>query len=58
MNQRTKFMTLFIIGIVLAVLAAVFMVVDVLPLAARITILIVGIALIATSSPISKGLRR
>jgi len=39
----------FIIGIVFALTSAILMFLDVLPLSARITIGIVGIALIATS---------
>ncbi|MBN1133895.1 MAG: hypothetical protein JXA38_03045 [Methanosarcinaceae archaeon] len=39
----------FIIGIILALIGAIFMVFDVLPLPARITIGIVGLILIATS---------
>ena len=40
---------LFILGILLALASAILMIFDILPLPARITILIVGIALIATS---------
>ena len=40
---------LYVVGIILALIAAIFMIFDILALPARITILIVGIALIATS---------
>ncbi len=40
---------LFILGILLGLISAILMILDVLPLPARITILLVGIALIATS---------
>jgi uncharacterized MnhB-related membrane protein len=40
---------LYIVGIILALTAAFFMIFDILPLPARITISIVGIALIAMS---------
>jgi len=40
---------LYVIGIILALIAVAFMIFNILPLSARITILIVGIALIATS---------
>lgn len=39
---------LFVLGISLALISAILMILDVLPLPARITILIVGILLIAT----------
>ena len=39
---------LFVLGILLAITSAILMILDVLPLPARITILIVGILLIAT----------
>ncbi len=42
--------TLFILGILLALVSAILMILDVFPLPARITILIVGIGLVATSS--------
>jgi hypothetical protein len=42
--------SLLVIGIIIALLAAFFMIFDILPLPARITILIVGIALIGASS--------
>ncbi len=48
MNKRLNIF-LYVIGIILALIAVFFMIFDVLPLPARITILIVGIALIATS---------
>ncbi len=40
---------LYVIGIILALIAAFFMIFDILTLSARITMVIVGIALIATS---------
>ncbi len=47
MNHKTKFKAFFIPGLVLAILAAVLMVLNILPNSARITIGIVGIILIA-----------
>lgn len=41
---------LLVIGIILGLVAALFMILDILPLPARITILIVGIGLLAMSS--------
>jgi hypothetical protein len=45
---------LFILGILLALTSAILMILDILPLPARITILIVGIGLIATSGKAKK----
>jgi len=47
MNQKQTSTILFVLGIILALTAAFFMVFDVLPTALRIVILIVGIGLIA-----------
>jgi len=49
-TQKQGFRLKSVLGIVLAVIAAFLVFFDVLPLPAIITILIVGIALIATSS--------
>lgn len=49
-TQKQGFRLRSVLGIVLAVIAAFLIVFDVLPLPAIITILIVGIALIATSA--------
>lgn len=49
-TRKQGFLLRFVPGIVLALIAAFLMVFDVLPLPARITILIIGIALIATSA--------
>ena len=46
---------LFVLGILLALISAILMILDVLPLPARITILIVGIGLIATSRKAKKS---
>ncbi len=49
-SQKRGFRLKSVLGIVLAVIAAFLIIFDVLPLPAIITILIVGIALIATSA--------
>ena len=49
MDKKTLNLIQFIIGIILALTGAVLMFFGILPLSARITIGIVGIALIATS---------
>jgi len=48
MNKKLNIF-LYVIGIILALIAVVFMIFNILPLSARIAIIIVGIALIATS---------
>ena len=55
MNQKQLFMVLFIIGILVALTGATLMFFGIGPLPLRITIGIVGICLIATSSPIAKS---
>jgi hypothetical protein len=50
MGKKTINLIQFIIGIVLALTAGIFMFLGILPVSARITIGIVGIALIATSN--------
>ena len=54
MNQKKLFTILFGLGILLALTAAFLMFLGILPIPARIVILIVGISLIATSAPIAK----
>ena len=54
MNQKQLFMVLFIIGILLALTGATLMFFGIGPLPLRVTIGIVGISLIATSSPVAK----
>jgi len=49
-TQKQGFRLRSVLGIVLAVIAAFLIIFDVLPLPAIITILIIGIALIATSA--------
>ena len=49
-TQKRGYLLRFVLGIVLAVIAAFLIIFDVLPLQAIITILIIGIVLIATSS--------
>jgi len=46
---------LFILGILLGLTSAILMILDVLPLPVRITILLVGITLIATSGKAKKS---
>lgn len=58
MNQKQLFTVLFIIGILLALTGATLMFFGIGPLPLRITIGIVGIGLIATSSPIVKLRKR
>ena len=50
MNKKTINLIQFVVGIFLALTGAVLMFLGVLPLSARIIIVIVGIALIATSN--------
>lgn len=50
LNRKQMFLLRFIPGISLALIAAFLMVFDVLPLPARITILIIGMGFIATSA--------
>jgi hypothetical protein len=49
MDKKTISLIQFIAGIILALIGAVLMVLDIIPLPARITIGIIGIGLIATS---------
>ena len=55
LNQKQIFLVLFIVGILLALTSAILMVFGIAPLPLRITILIVGIGLMARSSPIAKS---
>jgi hypothetical protein len=50
MDKKTTNLIQFIVGIILALIGATFMFLGILPVSARITIGIVGIALIATSN--------
>lgn len=52
-TQKQGFRLRSVLGIVLAVIAAFLIIFDVLPLPAIVTILIVGIALIATSAALT-----
>ncbi|MFC1924843.1 hypothetical protein ACFLXA_05735 [Chloroflexota bacterium] len=54
MKQKQIFTASYVLGITLALTAALFMIFDVLPTASRIAILIVGIGLIATAGSIAK----
>ncbi len=54
-NQKRLSMVLFIVGLLLALTGATMMFFGVAPLPLRILITIVGICLIATSSPIAKA---
>ena len=56
-NKKQLFMALLILGILFALTSATMMFFDIAPLPLRITILIVGITLIATSSSIWQGER-
>jgi hypothetical protein len=49
MDKKTIHLIQFIVGIILALTSAILMFLGILPISARITILIVGLALIATS---------
>jgi len=49
MNKKTLNLIQFIVGIILALIGGTLMFFEILPISARITISIVGIALIATS---------
>jgi len=49
---------LFALGILLAIISAMLMILDVLPLPARITILIVGISLIVNAIAISRKAKK
>jgi hypothetical protein len=49
MNKKTISLVQFIVGIIFALSGAVMMFFDILPLPVRITVGIIGIALIATS---------
>ena len=50
MNKKTISLILFIVGIIIALTGATLMFLGIFPLAARITIGIVGLGLIATSN--------
>jgi hypothetical protein len=54
-KKKNLFRVLFIVGILLALSSATMMFFDITPLPLRITIGIVGISLIATSSPITRA---
>ena len=57
MDKKRWFLSLFILGIILALFGAILMVIDFLPISARIAIGIVGVILIAISSPFAKGIK-